>query len=411
MSTDATPAEVPLLDHHCHGVTTGELDRAAFESLITESDWDAPEGTTHFDTQVGFAIRRHCAPVLGLEPFATAEEYLARRRELGGAEVSRRLLRATGISDYFIEIGHRADEILEPAEMADAGAARAFEIVRLERLAEELVIDGIRPDEFRSAYARLLDERLRRAIGVKSIAAYRIGLDFEPGRPTTDEVDVAVARWVRGADGTSPLDGDVRLDDPVIIRHLLWAAVDRACAIQFHIGYGDADVDLHRCNPLLLTEFLRQTRASGARVMLLHCYPFHREAGYLAQVFPHVYFDVGLAINYTGSRSDEIIAETLELAPFHKILFSSDAFGAAELYHLGALLFRRGLQRALDTFSERDGWPAGERSRVTELIAWRNARRAYRLDDALFAVTTGSIGADGRSIPDGRSGSLAQETS
>lgn len=388
MSTDITPADVPLLDHHCHGVTAHDLTDVVFESMITESDWDAPEGTTHFDTQVGFAIRRHCAPVLGLDPFVSAEEYLARRRELGGHEVSRRLLRATGISDYFIEIGHRADEILDPDGMADAADARAFEIVRLERLAEELVIAGCDAADFREAYDRLLEERLRSAIGVKSIAAYRIGLDFTPERPDASEVDEAVARWIDGAGET------VRLDDPVVIRHLLWSAVDRACAIQFHIGYGDADVDLHRCNPLLLTEFLRLTRTTGARVLLLHCYPFHREAGYLAQVFPHVYFDVGLAINYTGSRSDEVIAETLELAPFHKILFSSDAFGVAELYYLGALLFRRGLQRALDEFVERDQWPSAECARITELIAWRNARRAYRLDDRAFARPTGVIAAE-----------------
>ncbi|SFS14762.1 hypothetical protein SAMN04487783_1904 [Agrococcus baldri] len=369
---------LPLFDHHCHGVTTAALDRPSFEDLITESDWAAPDGTTHFDTQVGFAIRRHCAPVLGLEPFASPDEYLARRRELG-TEASERLLRATGISDYGIETGHRGDEILDPAGMAAAGAARAHEIVRLERLAEELMIGECSPQAFRAAYGRVLDERLESAIGVKSIAAYRIGLDFDPARPADGEVDAAIGAWAAHIADGAP----VRLDDPVIIRHVLWAAVDRACAIQFHIGYGDADVDLHRCSPLLLTEFLRRTRESGARVLLLHCYPFQREAGYLAQVFPHVYFDVGLAINYTGSRSVEVIAETLELAPFHKILFSSDAFGVAELYHLGALLFRRGLEQVLETFAERDGWPSEERQRIAELIAWRNALRAYRLDAAM----------------------------
>ncbi len=39
-----------------------DLERAELEHLITESDWPAPEGTTGFDSQVGFAIRRHCAP-------------------------------------------------------------------------------------------------------------------------------------------------------------------------------------------------------------------------------------------------------------------------------------------------------------------------------------------------------------
>ena len=77
--------------------------------------------------------------------------------------------------------------------------------------------------------------------------------------------------------------------------------------------------------------------------MLLHCYPYHREAGYLAHCFEHVYADVGLAINYTGAQATQVIAESLELAPFHKALFSSDAWGAAELYSLGSILFRDGL--------------------------------------------------------------------
>ena len=71
-------------------------------------------------------------------------------------------------------------------------------------------------------------------------------------------------------------------------------------------------------------------------LLLLHCYPFHRHAGYLAQVYPHVYFDVGLGVSYTGARGVAVVAESLELAPFAKILFSSDAWGPAELHHLGA---------------------------------------------------------------------------
>ena len=70
-------APVPLLDHHCHGVTTDDIDRDAFEALITESDWPAPDGTTHFDSQVGFAIRRYCAPVLGLEEVHAHEQVVA----------------------------------------------------------------------------------------------------------------------------------------------------------------------------------------------------------------------------------------------------------------------------------------------------------------------------------------------
>jgi hypothetical protein len=89
---------VALVDHHCLGVVDAPLDRERFELLATESDRPAPPGCTGFDAQVGFAIRRWCAPVLGLQPHALPDEHLARRAELGPAEVNRRLLRSAGVA-------------------------------------------------------------------------------------------------------------------------------------------------------------------------------------------------------------------------------------------------------------------------------------------------------------------------
>ncbi len=53
-------AALPLVDHHCHGIVTAEPDRAGFESLLTEGEpWP---GISPFDTPLGLAVRRHCAP-------------------------------------------------------------------------------------------------------------------------------------------------------------------------------------------------------------------------------------------------------------------------------------------------------------------------------------------------------------
>lgn len=368
--------DLDLVDHHCHGVLERDLDRPGFEDLITESDRPSPSGTTFFDTQLGFMIRRYCAPLLGLPTFADPEHYLERRRELGAAEVNRRLLTDHGYETLLIETGHRGDEILGPTEMGERSEATAAEVVRLERIAEELVEAGVAAGDFRTAFATELNERLRTAVGVKSIAAYRIGLDFDPERPTAKVVDGALDEWF----GRLSRQKTVRLDDARIIRHLIWEAIDHAVPIQFHIGYGDPDVDLHRCNPLLLTELLRLSRDSGAKIMLLHCYPYHREAGYLAHCFEHVYADVGLAINYTGAQSAQVIAESLELTPFHKALFSSDAWGAAELYSLGAILFKDGLDTVLAGWADNHGWPEDELHRVAKMISADNARRAYGLN-------------------------------
>jgi hypothetical protein len=168
--------------------------------------------------------------------------------------------------------------------------------------------------------------------------------------------------------------------DPVLHRFLVWSGVDLGLPVQFHVGYGDADVDLHRCDPLLLTDLLRATRPTGVPVMLLHNYPFHRHAGYLAQVFPHAFVDVGLATHNVGRRSDALVAELLELAPFGKVLFSTDAFGLGELYLVSTVLFRRALDRLLAAGVADDDWTAEDARRIAAGIGAGNAVRAYRLD-------------------------------
>jgi predicted TIM-barrel fold metal-dependent hydrolase len=115
--------------------------------------------------------------------------------------------------------------------------------------------------------------------------------------------------------------------------------------------------------------------------MLLHCYPFHRHAAALAQAYPHVYLDVGMTLHYVGARAAAVVAESLELAPFGKVLFSSDAAGPAELHYLGALLWRRATTAVLGGWVESGDWAAADAIRVAELIGAHNARRVYRLPE------------------------------
>ncbi|MFI0765474.1 amidohydrolase family protein [Streptomyces sp. NPDC021218] len=381
MSTDRITAEIerlPLVDHHVHGALRHEADRAALEQMLTESDRPIPPWMTQFDSQIGFAIRRWCAPALGLAPHADPEAYLARRRELGTEEVNRRLLETSGIGHYLLETGYKGEDILDPQGMAAASGRRVDEVVRLETVLEDVVRGGVTaaalPDRFRETLAA----RTATAVGLKSIIAYRHGFDFDPGRPHAHEVSAAADTWLRRCDHT----GTIRVDAPVLLRFALWCGVDRGLPIQLHAGYGDPDVELHRCDPLLLTRFIKNVEPHGTDLMLLHCYPFQRNAGYLAQVFPHVYFDVGLGINYTGVRSDAVIAESLELAPFAKILFSSDAWGPPELHHLGALLWRRGMTRAITPWTDSGEWDVDDALKVVRMIGRDNARRVYRLETA-----------------------------
>ncbi len=349
-----------LTDHHCHGVVRRDLDRASFTALLTEGS-----GAGAADSQTGFALRRWCAPVLDLPPHAGLEDYLDRRRELGVAEVNRRFLAAAGLGALYVDTGYLPEPLLTPAELGELAGAEPHEVVRLEDLAERATADGVSAGGFAAEVRARLDKA--RAVAAKSIAAYRHGLDLDPARPTDAEVARAAGAWLAR--------GPSRLDDPVLHRFLVWCAADLGLPIQFHTGFGDADLDLRRADPLLLTGLIR---VLPVPVLLLHTYPYQRAAGHLAQAFPHVRLDVGLALHNVGHRAAAVLAEALELAPFGQVLYSSDAFGLPELYHLGAVVFRRALAAFLDGGVADGAWTAGDAERVARLICVENAAGVYR---------------------------------
>ncbi len=358
-------AELGLIDHHCHGVLRADSTLAEFESLLLEADAVSPLAGSFFDSAVGFAVRRWCAPLLDLPRHASAEEYLERRNSLHITEVSRTFLMASGIHTFLVDGGFQPDRLLPAAELASLAGAVSHDIVRLEQLAEELR-PSVSPSEFVAEVRSRL--AVTSAVGAKSVAAYRVGLELAGSRPADADVVQAVSEWSSG-----------RLVSPVVISWLAWEALDAGLPLQFHVGYGDSDIDLHRCDPSLLTPFLRATASLGVPVLLLHNYPFHRQAGYLAQVFPHVFCDLGLATHGLGHQAPRVLAEALEIVPYGKFLFSSDAFGLPELYYLGALTFRRALSEFLADGLRRDAFLEEDAHRIARLIASENAARVYKL--------------------------------
>lgn len=367
---------MPLVDHHVHGAFASDLDPPSFEQAITESDRASAPGVSGFDSQVGFAVRRWCAPLLDLPPHASPTDYLARRRWLGAAEVNRRLLTAAGVATYLIDTGYATDGLLDVDAMAAASSARACEVVRLEAVAEELAMAGTTaaafPDAVRDVVAARMDTG---AVATKSIAAYRGGLDLDPARPAEAEVVLAAGRWLRQVERC----GSARVEEPTVIRFLLWVGVDAGAPLQIHTGFGDTDLDLARSNPLHLTGLIRLAEPAGTPIVLLHCYPYHREAGYLAHAFPCVYFDIGEGLNYVGSQARQLVAESLELAPFGKQLYSSDAWGPAELHLLGALRWRQAMTEVLGAWVGAGDWSEADALRVARMVGSGNAERIYRL--------------------------------
>ncbi|WP_030380601.1 MULTISPECIES: amidohydrolase family protein [unclassified Streptomyces] len=359
-----------LVDQYCHGVLRTELGLGTFEAQLARTEGPPAAGTTLFDTQTGFAVRRWCPPLLGLEPHCPPARYLARRRELGALEAGRRLLRGSGITTYLVDTGPPGD-LTGPGEMALAGDAEAHEIVRLEPLAEQVADTSGTVESFLAGLAEAVHSAAEHAVAFTSVAGLRHGSVLAPEPPGPGEVRGAAARWLgrRGVGGPPT--------DPVLLRHLLWVAVAAGRPLQLHAGPGGAGAAARVVDPGVLAEFARATAGVGTDLVLLHGYPYHRQAAHLAGVFPHVYADLGAPLVRTGARAAEVLAEALELAPFGKLLFSSGGRGLPELHVVGARLFREALGRVLGAWVGEGAWARADAERVAGLIAAGNAGRLY----------------------------------
>jgi predicted TIM-barrel fold metal-dependent hydrolase len=365
--------DIALIDHHVHGTFNEPVDRAAFEAAINEGSIDpVPSFMTQFDSPLGLSIRRWCAPLLGLDALATADDYWARRSECTADELASIMLPAARVSRWVVDTGFKGDLITTPEQLTKLSDAPSSEILRLERLTEDLLEDGTSPDEFPEALRGALRAAVENpeVVGTKTIAAYRIGFDVDWARPSDDEV---VARAREFSARPRPL----RVDDAVLIAFGVHEAAEHGLPIQVHVGFGDRDMDLHRSDPMLLLPLLRSM--TPVPVLLLHCYPFQRQAGYLAQAFDHVNFDVGLAVNYLGVRSTGLVAEALETAPFAKQLYSSDAFGPPELHVLGSVLWRRAMGLVLGGWIRTGDCNEDDAIRIVDMIGVHNAERVYGL--------------------------------
>lgn len=358
--------QVALIDQHAHGCWLTAGDRRRFENALNEANTQPlADFDSGFDTQLGFALRNHCAAVLGLPRHVDPQDYWERRSQFSETELARRFLPAAGVSNWLVDTGF-ADGVAGVAELSDLSGRRAYEVVRLEQVAEEAAQAG---GDYASAFEEVLNRRAAGAVGTKSILAYRGGFDGDLSEPSATEVSTAAQRWRD--------EGGVRLRDRVLLRFGLHQALRLGKPLQLHVGFGDRDCDLHKANPLYLLDFLRQS--GDTPIVLLHCYPYEREAGYLAQAFNNVYVDGGLTVNHLGARAPAFIARLLELAPFRKILYSSDGFGPAELHYLGAALWRNAIDRVLHGFVDAGDWSVADAIRVVDLIGHHNAARIYRL--------------------------------
>ena len=317
-----TLGAVGLVDHHAHGILRehpATLDE--FRGLFSESG--DPRQWPHIASGLTYRrAMRELGTLFGVA--ATEDAVFAYRRSRDVEEYASSLLRTTNTEWLLVDDGFPPPGTgIEWKRLGELAGCRALPVLRIETHGAGDV-EGAREGGF---------------VALKTIAAYRGGLDR-----VSDEV-------------VATLEANEATGDPL--------------PVQVHCGFGDADLHLWRADPSYLKPLIE--RFGATPFVLLHCYPFVREAGWLAHVYGNVWFDVSLTIPHV-SRPAEHLREALELAPVSKLLYASDAARTPELYFLAAKWWREALAEVLaEALGAEDAEAAGR------AILRDNALSLYRL--------------------------------
>ncbi|MGH8992681.1 MAG: amidohydrolase family protein [Acidimicrobiia bacterium] len=358
--------DVPAIDQHAHQLSGPDREWALPDLLSESADADQRAQMRHHP------IYRRALADLEVADEAT----LAEARQTAGFEAhAKRLMSACNFEAVFVDDGFPVARSLDLAAHADLAGCPVRRLVRIESLVESSARRWPPFDEVREFFRESLVAALAGgAVGIKTIAAYRCGLDLP--HPEGDEARSAYRAWRASGSG--------RLVHPALIAFFLAEALEVAQAqgpvpLQIHTGIGDADLELHRSDPSLLGRVIAEAGAAGVPVVLLHCYPYVRQAAWLAHVHAHVYVDLSLALLLIGHRGRQVLYEALELAPATKVLFATDASRAPEMFFLGARWWRDALAAVLERLVEEQEVGESTALQWAGMILAGNARRLYGL--------------------------------
>jgi uncharacterized protein len=373
-------SQVPVVDNHCHGVLRDQTfdDLALWRESFTEST-DPGMARDHVgSTALYRRLIRTLADFLGCEP--EEETLFAARTGRDGRELTGALLRAATIDTLLLDTGFPPPEEVFPVpELGEMGGCRTKPMLRLEILMESLLAEHDTLEDVKEDLAAELDDvRVRDYVALKSIAAYRTGLDVQEWpREEAEESFHEYRRAVRA--------GSARLVHKPLLDTLLHVAFAQAARqevpVQFHVGYGDADTDLLLGNPLYLRPVLQRPDYRGMPVVLLHeCYPYTRQGGYLAAVYQNVYLDLSYGIPLLGyGEMLSFTRQALGVAPSSKLMYSSDGIGVPELHWISAIDGRRVIGEALGELVSRGELDLAAAEDAGEDVLRANATRLYRL--------------------------------
>jgi uncharacterized protein len=329
---------VPLADNHCHGIyhTQRPVDLSLWRQHFTESR-DPAMRSTHVATTLFYLRLLHAmAEFFGCED--KEDVILATRQKYEDRNLIRNYLQVANFEVLFLDKGYPPQgTLLSDTDHAELANCRVAPMLRVEPLMQDLIAKyNTLSDVIEALKIALQDIRAQGYVALKSIAAYRTGLDIRSW--DHDDIVAAFAEARREVE----MQGVVYLTHKPLLDTLLHVTFTEAARqelpMQFHTGYGDADANMLLANPLHLRTVLERKEYRAIPVVLLHeSYPYTREGAYLAAVYENVYFDLSYGIPFLGyNEMLQFTRAAFDVAPYSKLLYSSDGVGVPEIHWLSA---------------------------------------------------------------------------
>jgi uncharacterized protein len=387
--------QLPVVDVHCHpfldkGLLTAEqfTDMTAFGGgSVTYLEEGGVEITPEVEAELQRVKRETIyfkRMVIDLARFFEVEPDLDTVLERRNAAVStgyteyvRRLYGDAGIEAAVFDFGIPLP-MLDIEEVRSELPIEVVPIFRIEPLIADLLKQGVSWSEFRQTYDDTIADALTKHgfMGVKSIIAYRTGLDVSPLSRTPDQGMQALDAIHRGLGGGSMK----KLRDHLLCR-ALDLCMEHDVPMQIHTGMGDFEVNLTLCRPAFLMDLLRFPSYRSCRVLLVHAgYPYHREAAYMANVLPRVWIEVSEGIPFASTAAWDIYDGVMAMAPLNKICYGSDGYTVPEIIFSSAKLGKQALAETLGLHVERGMLTKADAQQAAADILANNSRELYQLD-------------------------------
>ena len=369
-----------LIDNHAHSLLRNfcALDEIGFRQSFTESQsliilQEHMQHSVHYTDMLD-----HLERIFNTRDERAFLEFRGKQKE---SQFAQMLWDDVSIGALIIDDGFQNDKTYNLDELASISGRTIYHCKRVEGLLEQALLQANSLQEAETLLQNKLKETCsHRMVSLKTICGYRGGLKLiEPSTEAAqrDFTELKQELSIRKAEG-------LRIERRPIYHYLLLQAFELAAElnvpVQIHCGIGDDDADLIDCNPALMQPLFRSRRFSKTQFVLLHCFPYVREAAFLCSLYANVFMDLSLSISLGSARGTNMISDALALAPSSKILAGTDGHSCPESHWYGALCWKRGLTGSLFNMINAGLLTQREAEEIGELVLHGNAIRLYKLE-------------------------------